>query len=771
MLQTYAHSVETRQYSFATPIIIAATPAPGARSLPYSPDAMDGYEKDNYMWPLTYDLKSMVGGDEPGDPSRQAGGAGGGSVASLSNVKICASSEREGFNINGDSVGEVQLVEAGTYPQLNAGVVHLYICKSTADQIAAEASIDKVTFVVSEIDGTGIPTTQIENYPPFEVQSADHFGGDTVKKVTATIISKSGQTVTTVSYLDLRGNGRRWRFRRHLQNACPTGLATAMADPWLDLSQLDRDTCRSSQDPNANYATTTVQRAILHSDVANHAYQNSDYSPYSGQQHGHISRNLQAAAVIHMTSGNRGELGKAAIPDAAADQIAALNNKINQIYQNYEKVVNKVIDRLGDAGENGGATQMGVQQLAEAFRSQEKGATSSKRLKTTTYVPSFNVAGLDLNRIQQAVDRETDGNKAAYADVLSPVNPATNQRYIRIYEPTMVRVLEDIEQLAAIGYTYQESVKMFPCSELSPELAAKSQLNNGINNQAATACCTGSMLDKGPGECGASLTDIKNFIKRNAQGNKDGGVYAATKFYQQQQEAMNSCPTACNTVQQDTNGNLLASLVKTATGTCVTAISGAQGCINLAANQQLNAGDIDCRGCISRFNNVAPKRFKADFGIGNGITQPDQQKGLRLGGMIDRIAKTVPEPTYRSRSIPGDPLVVDDTAICHTESSFSCPGEDSQYDAMVDAGLCSETQSVKIDEMCEDGPCDSDPSSALCQAAKDRCEVDPETGVKCMPNSENNPCDCQSAGSFDYYDAGTVAAVTFASLLVLAAAL
>ncbi len=35
----------------------------------------------------------------------------------------------------------------------------------------------------------------------------------------------------------------------------------------------------------------------------------SDYSPYSGQQPEWISRNLQAAAVLSMVTGNRGELG------------------------------------------------------------------------------------------------------------------------------------------------------------------------------------------------------------------------------------------------------------------------------------------------------------------------------------------------------------------------------------------------------------------------------------------------------------------------------
>lgn len=333
----------------------------------------------------------------------------------------------------------------------------------------------------------------------------------------------------------------------------------------------------------------------------------------------------------------------------------------------------------------------------------------------------------------------------------------------------MYQVLDDIKQLEAMGYSYQESVKTYSCSDLSPQQQALAQVTNPATpNQPATACCVGSMQNKAVGGCGATLPDVKSFIKRNAQGNQDGGVYAATKFYQQQNEALYGCPTACQTLTQDTNGNLLAPLVKTALGTCVTAISGALGCINLAPGQIPQASDIDCRGCIGRFNNVAPTRFVADFSVGIGGAT-----GSSLENMINRVqtnAAMEVEPAGNAITA-GDPLVIDDTAICHSESEFSCPGDDSQYDAMVDAGLCTEKISVKLDDMCEDGPCDSDPNSPLCQQAKDRCEVDPETGVKCMPDSPSNPCDCQSAYTGNWGDSAETVGATFASLLVLAAAL
>jgi len=318
--------------------------------------------------------------------------------------------------------------------------------------------------------------------------------------------------------------------------------------------------------------------------------------------------------------------------------------------------------------------------------------------------------------------------------------------------------------LESTGYGFQESVKAVPCSSLGADLQAKSRVTGNTANQPATACCDGPITERGPGKCGSTLADLTQFRKRNAQGNKDGGVYAATRFYQQQMEAQYDCPTACQTVAVDTNQNLMAPIVKTAVGTCVTAIAGSLGCIDLeTATAQTLAGATDCTGCIGRFNNVAPQTFRNDFAI--GISQPGGSLTL---DMINRVASDAARPLElpgSARNTPGDPLATDDTAVCHTESTFSCPGEDSEYDAMVNAGMCSGTDSVKIDNMCEDGPCDSNPDSMVCQMAKDRCEVDPETGVKCMPNSENNPCACTP-----FVDAGKVAAVASASLFVLAAA-
>jgi len=76
-------------------------------------------------------------------------------------------------------------------------------------------------------------------------------------------------------------------------------VASVSEDPWYELGGL-RDICLPATDPSATITTAVPRWARLVSDVYNHAYQNSDYSPYSGQQQESISKNLQASAVNKM---------------------------------------------------------------------------------------------------------------------------------------------------------------------------------------------------------------------------------------------------------------------------------------------------------------------------------------------------------------------------------------------------------------------------------------------------------------------------------------
>jgi len=754
VLQIYAHSVETRQYSTSVPIIVTEQTYPGQK-LAYNPTPKDNDESANFAWPSSYDLQSMVTGKAAQNPGNR-NGENTDPVGSLDDVRLCASSEREGVSPTGASVPHVQLKNVGEPAEtLNSGTVHLYLCKSTAKQRAGEQVVDRVVFEVSSsADGAAfVPgPTKTENYSPFEMSSEDQFGGSAMKKVKATMKAYSGQSKVVTVLLNLSGNGKRWRFRRHLQNACPTGLPEPFPDPWMDLSKLKRETCLSAQDPHANYAKTQIQRAALHSDVANHAYQNSNYSPYSGQQHGEISRNLQAAAVVHMTSGNRGELGKNNLPNQVKKTLKQLNKQVNKIYKTYEKIANKIIDALAGQGHtNGNGINMGVQPLGESFRSAEKGATSTKRLKTTTYVPSFDTQGVDMVVVHRAIEQRTGGNRAKYADLLSAPKPGTNRRYIEIYTATMNQMLPAFAAAEKLGITYMQSVEMKPCSVLSPTLQS---MSTGTNRQ-GTACCTGSLLDKKDGECGATLPDITGFQKRNANNKKDGGLYAARQFNLERYMTLYGCQAAC-LLQTKASPLLAAAVTKTSKGTCINFDAGPGGCV---ATQTVGA--TDCRACAGIFNNVAPASFSSQFEIGKP-TSPKKE----LEKMIRRVQSSGDlEPFGNVLETDGAPLVDDTTAVCHTPSSFSCPGGEANFEADVEAGKCTEVESKKIDYMCDDGPCDNEPNSLLCRTAKAKCEVDPDSGEKCMPGSENDPCKgCVQT----LYDGGNDVAVALTSLVVFA---
>merc|ERR1719440_1930750 len=114
----------------------------------------------------------------------------------------------------------------------------------------------------------------------------------------------------------------------------------------MDITKL-RDLCRPSNDPDAHIKNAVPRWARLVSDVYNHAYQNSDFSPYSGQQFESISKNLQASAVNKMVVGNRGELGKSILTSETYHKLRSLRSLEDKIYKNYEALANKIIKELG----------------------------------------------------------------------------------------------------------------------------------------------------------------------------------------------------------------------------------------------------------------------------------------------------------------------------------------------------------------------------------------------------------------------------------------
>merc|ERR1712151_300220 len=175
-------------------------------------------------------------------------------------------------------------------------------------------------------------------------------------------------------------------------------------------------------------------------------------------------------------------------------------------YQAYEKVANKVIDTLSktQAGRSGNGNMEGVQPLADTFRGVEKGATSTKRLKTTTYVPSFSTAGYDLATIKQVISKNA-GKNNQFADLLSEPKPNTNIQYIEIYQATLNRVLADFKAAESLGITYLPAVRQEICSSIQDQaLKTKSTPTAGFL-QEGTACCDTSLNAHGAADCGSTL--------------------------------------------------------------------------------------------------------------------------------------------------------------------------------------------------------------------------------------------------------------------------
>merc|ERR1712130_394602 len=82
--------------------------------------------------------------------------------------------------------------------------------------------------------------------------------------------------------------------------------------------------------------------------------------------------------------------------------------------------------------------------------------------------------------------------------------------------------------------------------------------------------------------------------------------------------------------------------------------------------------------------------------------------------------QTTTENPFGFTASANDPLTIDDTSACHTVGNITCPGNPTpaQFESMIGDGKCVVTESTKIDDMCDDGPCDNDPLSKVCQLAK-----------------------------------------------------
>ena len=254
-------------------------------------------------------------------------------------------------------------------------------------------------------------------------------------------------------------------------------IEKAKTDVGMDLGQLPRDTCLPSTDPRADIPVAVPREARLVSDVFNHAYQNSDYSPYSGQQPEAISRNLQASAIISMIPANQGELGKSILKQNVANFAANLRNKVDNLVKKYEGITNKIIAQVGDKQMKNTAQEgtNGIQKLETCFRCAEVGAVVAQRLTTNTYVPSFQLAGKALADAQKLVPNE-------YKGLIS------ESGVVQIYQAVLNDLSNEFQRAATMGLVYQPAV---------------------IKTSAAT------------------MNDATQFRKKNAAGQNDNGQYAA----------------------------------------------------------------------------------------------------------------------------------------------------------------------------------------------------------------------------------------------------
>jgi len=283
------------------------------------------------------------------------------------------------------------------------------------------------------------------------------------------------------------------------------GIQPVQQDVGMNLAALKRDICLSSVDPSADITVAVPRQARLVSDVFNHAYQNSDYSPYSGQQPEAISRNLQASAIISMIPANQGELGQALLKKqnpALAQKAANVRNTVQNLVKAYEGLVNKIIAQIGDKVMKNTATEgaNGEQRLANCFRCAEVGAVTTTRQTTNTYIPSFQ---LPANQVAAAKALITN-NK--YDGLISETG------VVQIYRAVLDDMSAEFANLKNRGLAYQPAI---------------------IKTSTAT------------------MNDATQFRKVDPANNnqRDNGVSAATKAQATKQAAANAVSQALNVGQ------------------------------------------------------------------------------------------------------------------------------------------------------------------------------------------------------------------------------
>ena len=246
-------------------------------------------------------------------------------------------------------------------------------------------------------------------------------------------------------------------------------------DPQLNIGYLNHDVCLSTINSTSNILSAIPRFARLVSDQFNHAYQNSNYSPYSGQQHESISKNLQAATILRMTAANGGELGKSIINRDNKKFIEILINNVNNVVEKYENTANRIFNKIKNDYKT--EDKIDEQQLANCFRCSDTGSVNTNRIEQRTYIPSFEIPNENLvNQLRNELN----------SDVINLI--PYNSKSVQIYMGALKELSNQFKEAKSRGIIYQ------------PAMIKKTI---------------------------TTMQDATNFLKVDGYGKKDRGVYAS----------------------------------------------------------------------------------------------------------------------------------------------------------------------------------------------------------------------------------------------------
>jgi len=271
-------------------------------------------------------------------------------------------------------------------------------------------------------------------------------------------------------------------------------LEPAGTDRGVSYSSL-RPLCLHSNSPDVDITKCVPHSPRLVSDVFNHAYQDKDYSPYSGQQPEFISQNLQAAAFLKMSTSRRGELGyqlwKSTAP-VASKRAIRLRRKADNLIKTYESITIQIIQAIGDkmksnstmkATDPNNPQNLDLIHTEHCFRCAAVGAVRNKRKNTNTYIPSFEIPATLLQEAAPFV-------APAYGHLITVRDDGVG--VLQIYNAVVQDMNEEL-------------------------LEASTKYPNGLRYQ-------GAMLKT---EKMATKSDRSQFKKRTPDDSKDNGVSAA----------------------------------------------------------------------------------------------------------------------------------------------------------------------------------------------------------------------------------------------------